>query len=109
MNRLTVTLAALLLSSATSFGALAAQTGAAGKTPAVHSMAQQVKSSSMSHNRVQELQKALNNNGNSLAVDGRWGSKTQTALRSYQRQQGLKVSGRLDRATAQKLNIAYMG
>jgi peptidoglycan hydrolase-like protein with peptidoglycan-binding domain len=108
MNRLTTAFAALLLSTATSFGALAAQTGAAGRAPAVHGMAQQVKAT-MSHRRVEELQKALNNNGKTLAVDGRWGSKTQAALRDYQKQQGLKASGRLDRATAQKLNISHMG
>jgi peptidoglycan hydrolase-like protein with peptidoglycan-binding domain len=105
MNRSITAFAAILLAAATSFGAQAAQIGAPGKASSSYALAQEARA--MSHARVQEVQKALNNSGKSLAVDGRWGTKTQAALRDFQKQNGLKASGRLDRATAQKLNISY--
>lgn len=42
---------------------------------------------------VYELQKLLNNNGYNLDVDGKYGEKTQTAVRDYQTKNGLVVDG----------------
>ena len=42
---------------------------------------------------VKELQKALNNSGYSLDVDGIFGTKTQSAVKEYQKSKGLSVDG----------------
>ncbi|MBQ8183128.1 MAG: peptidoglycan-binding protein [Clostridia bacterium] len=42
---------------------------------------------------VKKLQETLNNHGYSLAVDGQFGSKTQAAVRDYQKKNGLVVDG----------------
>ncbi len=42
---------------------------------------------------VKKLQKALNSAGYNLAVDGIFGAKTQSAVRSYQQKNGLSVDG----------------
>jgi len=61
----------------------------------------------MSHRRVEEIQAALQSKGEQLAVDGIWGPKTTTALRDFQKKNGLKTSGRFDHATAEKLDIPH--
>ena len=61
--------------------------------------------SSGSHNRVAKVQTALNANGAQLTVDGRMGSKTVAALKDYQQQHKLKVTGRPDTATAKSLGV----
>lgn len=42
---------------------------------------------------VKQLQKLLNNNGYNLSVDGVFGSKTQAAVKDYQKKSGLTVDG----------------
>ena len=42
---------------------------------------------------VKKLQEALNKNGYSLEVDGKFGPKTQAAVKDYQKKNGLKVDG----------------
>jgi glucose/arabinose dehydrogenase len=60
----------------------------------------------MSHQQlIQAVQTALNSNGAKLTVDGRMGPKTAAALRSYQRQHSLKVTGQPDAATLKALGI----
>jgi peptidoglycan DL-endopeptidase CwlO len=59
----------------------------------------------MSHQRVMGVQQALNNNGAKLAVDGKWGPKTEAAVKQFQQQHGLKVTGHLDRETRTQLKI----
>ncbi len=46
-----------------------------------------------SGNDVKTLQEYLNNNGYNLTVDGQFGSKTQAAVRDYQKNNGLSVDG----------------
>ncbi len=46
-----------------------------------------------SGNDVKKLQESLNANGYSLDVDGQFGSKTQAAVKDYQRKNGLSVDG----------------
>ena len=42
---------------------------------------------------VKKLQQALNSYGYSLSVDGQFGSKTQAAVKDYQKKNGLSVDG----------------
>jgi peptidoglycan hydrolase-like protein with peptidoglycan-binding domain len=57
------------------------------------------------HPRIAQIQTALNANGAQLQVDGREGAKTRTALRTFQRQHKLKVTGQPDSATAKALGV----
>ena len=61
---------------------------------------------SMSRKHVEAIQEALNANGEKVSVDGVWGPKTRTALKTFQHRNGLKVTGHPDAATFQKLNIS---
>ena len=56
--------------------------------------------------KVSEIQQKLNASGASLTVDGRMGSKTRAAIVSFQRQNGLKPTGKLDSPTRMKLGAA---
>ncbi len=53
---------------------------------------------------VKKLQEALNKNGYSLEVDGKFGPKTQAAVKSYQKKKGLKVDGVVGEKTWGSLN-----
>ncbi len=53
--------------------------------------------------RVARAQVALNASGAQLQVDGRMGAKTVAALKAYQKEHGLKPTGKLDSATAKAL------
>jgi len=53
--------------------------------------------------RVAKLQMALNSNGAQLDVDGKMGPKTADALKAFQQQHNLKVTGRPDAATVKAL------
>jgi peptidoglycan hydrolase-like protein with peptidoglycan-binding domain len=57
------------------------------------------------HDLIAAVQTALNSNGAQLTADGRDGPKTHAALRAYQKQHNLKVTGRPDPATLQALGI----
>ncbi len=53
---------------------------------------------------VKKLQQTLNNHGYKLAVDGQFGSKTQAAVRDYQKKNGLQVDGIVGKNTWGSLN-----
>lgn len=55
---------------------------------------------------VRELQKKLNENGYSLEVDGQFGSKTQAAVKDYQKKNNLQVDGIAGKNTWGSLNKA---
>ncbi len=55
---------------------------------------------------VRKLQERLNKEGYSLAVDGQFGSKTQAAVRDYQKKKGLSVDGIVGKNTWGALNTA---
>lgn len=59
----------------------------------------------MSHKHVASVQQALNNNGAKLTVDGKWGPKTEAALKQFQQQHGLKATGHLDHETRTQLKV----
>ena len=56
--------------------------------------------------KVSEVQQKLNASGAKLTVDGRMGQKTRAAIASFQRQNGLKATGKLDTSTRTKLGVA---
>lgn len=63
-------------------------------------------------NLVRRLQEKLNTTLSAqLAVDGKWGRKTQDALRRFQSREKLRVSGDLDEDTFRALfgDVAYEG
>ncbi|MBI4183052.1 MAG: peptidoglycan-binding protein [Proteobacteria bacterium] len=55
--------------------------------------------------KVVAVQEALNKAGAKLKVDGMMGKATTAALRDYQKKNGLKVTGKTDDATRQKLQL----
>jgi peptidoglycan hydrolase-like protein with peptidoglycan-binding domain len=59
-----------------------------------------------SENEIMSLQQALKDKGHDPgAIDGRMGPHTRGALKSYQKAEGLKATGRLDTDTRAKLGI----
>jgi peptidoglycan hydrolase-like protein with peptidoglycan-binding domain len=54
---------------------------------------------------VKAVQEALNKEGYKLKADGLMGKHTRSALKSYQKKNGLKVTGRMDEATLAKLKV----
>lgn len=61
----------------------------------------------MSARRVEEIQAALQSKGEKLSVDGIWGSHTASAMRDFQKKNGLQQTGRYDQATAHKLSVPH--
>jgi peptidoglycan hydrolase-like protein with peptidoglycan-binding domain len=55
--------------------------------------------------KVMEVQEALNKHGANLKVDGYMGKETRVALKAFQKENGLKATGRLNRETMEKLGI----
>jgi peptidoglycan hydrolase-like protein with peptidoglycan-binding domain len=69
-------------------------------------------SSTQSHDpqSVRDVQQALKQKGFDVgAVDGRMGPETQSALREFQRSQGLPQSGNLDQQTLSALGVSAQG
>lgn len=58
-----------------------------------------------SNQRVRAVQKALNKEGFKLKVDGLMGKHTRAAIKKFQKENGLKVTGKPDAATLVKLGI----
>ena len=56
-------------------------------------------------NHAAAVQTALNSHGAQLDVDGHMGPKTVAALKTFQKQHKLKVTGKLDHATAKALGV----
>lgn len=111
MKHTTLMFATALLASVTAFGALAqTSTPSTAPTPQAATPAPAAPKTAahkgmMSRQRVEAIQTALKSNGEQVEPDGVWGPKTVAAVRDFQKQQGLKVTGHVDRATAQKLNL----
>ena len=95
---------------AASQGAQASSNGSApsGMTQSDTSQANNMSSNSangMSQQDVKSLQQALKGQGENVKADGIWGPSTQAALKHYQQQNNLPVTGQLDQATRSKLNL----
>ena len=59
-----------------------------------------------SSQRVKSIQSALDQKGQHVTVDGKWGKQTAAAIRSFQKENGLKATGRADHQTMQKLGVS---
>jgi peptidoglycan hydrolase-like protein with peptidoglycan-binding domain len=55
--------------------------------------------------KVAKVQMALNANGATLDVDGKWGAKTSAALKAYQQAHNLKPTGKMNGETAKALGM----
>lgn len=115
MKKASLMIATALLAAMTAFGAMA-QTNAPATAPAPQAAApapamakKGMHHAMMSRHRVEAIQIALKSNGEQVDPDGIWGPKTVAAVRDFQTKQGLKVTGHIDRATAQKLNLPTRG
>ena len=117
MTRTMTALAAALLAAMT---ATAFAAGSRTQTPAPaatmqHGMKNASKSQAalpssdhtMSARKVEEIQVGLQRAGYKVASDGIWGPSTAHALRSFQKDHGLKATGRYNQATAQQLEIPH--
>ncbi len=62
---------------------------------------------SLSSDQIREMQQALKDKGHDVgAVDGKWGPKTQNALKEYQQAQGMTASGEPDSQTLSSLGVS---
>lgn len=61
----------------------------------------------LSNREVRAIQEDLNDKGYKLAEDGIWGPQTAKAVRSFQANNNLTATGRLDTATIQALKASY--
>ncbi|MBV8536832.1 MAG: peptidoglycan-binding protein [Alphaproteobacteria bacterium] len=61
--------------------------------------------SGMSADKVKQIQSALDQKGQHVNVGGHWGKQTASALRKFQKQNGLKATGNADQQTMQKLGL----
>ncbi|HQH29006.1 MAG TPA: peptidoglycan-binding domain-containing protein [Oligoflexia bacterium] len=52
-----------------------------------------------------QLQQALNKNGAALKVDGIFGPQTRSALRRFQHNNNLRITGKADAPTRAKLGL----
>jgi len=59
----------------------------------------------MSAARVKSVQEALNAHGAKLKADGQWGKETREAIKSFQKESGMKPTGRLNKETRAKLGL----
>jgi peptidoglycan hydrolase-like protein with peptidoglycan-binding domain len=58
-------------------------------------------------NTVKQVQQALSDKGfNAGPADGKWGSKTQSALKKFQKSEGMQASGQLDQQTLASLGVS---
>lgn len=108
MTRTLTAVAAVLLAASTA-GAFAA-TPASHPAPAPKTQASLPSShqgSMMSARRIEEIQVGLQRSGAKISADGIWGSKTVAALKTFQKDHGLRPTGHYNQATAQKLNIPH--
>jgi peptidoglycan hydrolase-like protein with peptidoglycan-binding domain len=55
--------------------------------------------------QVKAVQTALNREGYKVAVDGKMGKQTHSALMKYQKASGLPATGKTDDATLKKLGV----
>lgn len=53
--------------------------------------------------KIKTVQQALVDAGYKIKVDGKMGRQLRAALKKYQKKNGLKVTGRIDKATLEKI------
>lgn len=68
---------------------------------------QKSESAMMSPDTIKQVQQALNEKGFQAGpVDGKWGSKTESAVKNFQQDQGMQASGSLDQQTLAALGVS---
>jgi peptidoglycan hydrolase-like protein with peptidoglycan-binding domain len=103
-----------MLVAATVSGACADMTASPSGAAAPHPMAaggqsgHGVRHASLSRKQIEAIQTALNGSGEQIAVDGRWGPKTRTALADFQKKHGMKPTGHANAATLDELKVTKM-
>lgn len=60
----------------------------------------------MSSSQVKQIQSALDQKGEHVTVDGKWGKQTAQAVRKFQKQNGLRATGHVDQKTMEKLGVS---
>lgn len=60
----------------------------------------------LSAGELQQVQRRLREAGHSVSVDGIWGPETAGAVRDFQQERDLAVSGKLDARTLSELNVS---
>lgn len=108
MTRTIPALAAALLvaTSASAFAAISTTHPAAANAPKQQASLPAT-DHHMSARKVEEIQAALQGKGESVKTDGIWGANTTSAMRDFQKKNGLQPTGRYDQATAHKLSIPH--
>jgi hypothetical protein len=81
--------------------------GSSTRRSSTHHSDSMASNTKLSHEQVRELQQALNdrNDGRDITVDGVWGAGTRSALMKFQRDNGLRATGRADQQTMAALNL----
>lgn len=102
----TTTNAAKGAATTTTNAAKGAATTATGAATTATTAATGAATATMDSAKVMELQKALNKNGAKLKVDGQWNKTVETAVKDYQKKNGLQVTGQVDASTMTKLGLA---
>lgn len=101
---LAVAAASLGLATAASLPAYAQQAEKpAMEKPMAKPMAKKTMAKKAPSKNIMTLQEALNKHGATLKVDGMMGPATRAALKKFQADNGLKATGRADKATMTKL------
>jgi peptidoglycan hydrolase-like protein with peptidoglycan-binding domain len=59
----------------------------------------------LSNDQIQDAQQSLRQEGHSVSVDGVWGPQTAQAVRQFQQENGLDVTGSLDSETLAALEV----
>jgi hypothetical protein len=60
----------------------------------------------LSHKEIRQVQQALNKNGDKVGpTDGRWGPKTENALKRFEQGKNIRANGELDRQTVASLGL----
>ena len=85
--------------------ALPAPTMAQEKASASAKMTKKMAKKATPSKSVMALQEALNHGGAKLKIDGFMGKQTRAALKKYQSANGLKATGKVDKATKAKLGV----
>lgn len=66
--------------------------------------------SQLSHQQIRHIQTALDQKGfNVRHVDGKWGPRTEAAVKKFQQKQDIQGNGRLDRQTLAALGVDQSG
>ncbi len=75
-------------------------------TPSYGSGAPQASSTEMTSNTIRDVQQSLQQDGLYRGqIDGVWGPQTRSAVRRYQQQHNITVTGQLDQETLSSMNL----